>query len=411
MAKTNFTVVRNAAYRGGDFKTRQRHNERENESYQNGDVVLERSNLNVQFQQNLSPDGAPETYEQTFNRLLETGAIVKKGLKADAKLFDELVFDVNTDYFEQNGGYDYALKFYAEAYRLAVAEVGGEEYIISAVMHADERNKALSEQLGRDVYHYHLHVVYVPVVQKEVYYQKSNRNAELAGKLKEVIPQISHSKKWPKIKTADEHGKTRLVNSYSLLQDRYFEQMKSAGFDGFERGERGSTAEHLDVIDYKIQQDEKRLEVLDERIEKKEARVERLDEKIEVKSKAKATLAEIDGMGKPAILGGVNFSEDEAKRLKALAKKGVGIDKRAEEYRKKIAALDENIRELKSEIDNQKQNVRSIARDRDTWKANYERLWGEVKDFIWAIRTAPQKLLALIREHIPQKSKNREETL
>jgi hypothetical protein len=28
MAKTNFTIVRNAAYRGGDFKTRQRHNER-----------------------------------------------------------------------------------------------------------------------------------------------------------------------------------------------------------------------------------------------------------------------------------------------------------------------------------------------------------------------------------------------
>jgi hypothetical protein len=27
-------------------------------------------------------------------------------------------------------------------------------------MHADERNKALSDQLGRDIYHYHLHVIY-----------------------------------------------------------------------------------------------------------------------------------------------------------------------------------------------------------------------------------------------------------
>ena len=79
---------------------------------------------------------------------------MKRGLKADAKVFDELVFDVNTAYFEENGGYDFSKKFYEEAYRLAVNEVGGEEYILSAVMHADEKNTALSGQLGRDVYHY-----------------------------------------------------------------------------------------------------------------------------------------------------------------------------------------------------------------------------------------------------------------
>ncbi len=57
---------------------------------------------------------------------------------------------------------------------MAVAEVGDEKYILSATMHADERNKALSEQLGKDVYHYHLHVVYIPVVQKEILYSKQN---------------------------------------------------------------------------------------------------------------------------------------------------------------------------------------------------------------------------------------------
>jgi hypothetical protein len=53
-------------------------------------------------------------------------------------------------------------------------------------------------------------------------------------------------------------------------------------------------------------------------------------------------------MGKPALLGGVNVSDDEMKKLKSLARKGVGIDKRAEEYKKKIAALDEDIRALKT---------------------------------------------------------------
>jgi hypothetical protein len=164
--KKNYTVVRNAAYRGGEMKTRECHNERENECYQNGDVVLEHSPLNVHFLQRLNKDGSLRTYQQSFDHMLACETIVKRGLKDDAKLFDELVFDVNTDYFERNGGYDFAVKFFQEAYELAVKEVGGEDYILSAVLHADERNKALSEQYGRDVYHYHLHVVYVPVVEK-----------------------------------------------------------------------------------------------------------------------------------------------------------------------------------------------------------------------------------------------------
>ena len=35
-----------------------------------------------------------------------------------------------------------AKQFYADAYKAAVEIVGGEQYILSAVMHADERNRA-----------------------------------------------------------------------------------------------------------------------------------------------------------------------------------------------------------------------------------------------------------------------------
>jgi hypothetical protein len=66
--------------------------------------------LNVRFRQNLSPDGTPETYAETYNRLLADGTIVEKGLRADAKVFAELMFDVNTDCFERNGGYEFAKK-------------------------------------------------------------------------------------------------------------------------------------------------------------------------------------------------------------------------------------------------------------------------------------------------------------
>jgi len=106
----------------------------------------------------------------------------------------------------------------------------------------------------------------------------------------------------------------------------------------------------------------------------------------------------------------MNFTDAETKKLKALARKGVGIDKRADGYKKKIATLETNIRDLNREILSLQQSVKSIAQDRDTWKANYERLWGEVKEFIGAIRSVPNKLRAFIAEHLPtQRKNNREE--
>jgi len=162
MSKVDRTVVRNKACPRSNFSIRERHNERKNEIYSNPDIVQGKSHLNISFK---SCDG---TYTQVFDRLLEKGTISTRGLKPDADVFAEMVFDVNTAYFDEHGGYDYAKDFFAEAYKMAVQEVGGKQYILSAVMHADERNKSLSEELGRDVYHYHLHVVYIPVVEKEI---------------------------------------------------------------------------------------------------------------------------------------------------------------------------------------------------------------------------------------------------
>jgi len=228
--------------------------------YENHDIIKSRSHLNVHFK------SCPATYEQEFNCMVESGEISLRGLKPDAKVFDELVFDVNSAYFKERGGYEYAKDFFAEAYKLAIKEAGGEEYILSAVLHADERNRHLSDQLGRDIYHFHLHVVYTPVVDKEIYFKKNNKNPDLIGKLREVVKQVSHSKKWPRFK--DENGDW--VNSYSLLQDRFFDYMQAAGFTDFERGERRSTAKHLSVMEYKTQQEAARAEALTAEVEQKQ---------------------------------------------------------------------------------------------------------------------------------------------
>ena len=223
-------VVRNAQYRRGGLNKRERHNERKNTDYQNEDIVKDRAALNFHYKPSVGG------YERAFDAMVACGAISTRGLGKDPNIVDELVFDVNSAYFENHGGYEYAKAFFAEAYRCAVEEIGGEEYVLSAVLHADERNKALSEKAGHDVYHYHLHVVYVPVVDKEIKWSKRCKDPALIGTTREVIKQVSHSKKWPKHKRLDENGevmrnakgKAILVNSYSLLQDHFYQHMREA---------------------------------------------------------------------------------------------------------------------------------------------------------------------------------------
>ena len=105
-----------------------------------------------------------------------------------------MILDVNSDYFEQHGGYEFARRFYEEAYRFA-AKVYGEAHILSAVMHADEINLALTKKYGHPVYHYHLHIVALPVVEKQVLWSKRCKDPALVGTVKKTIQQVSHSKK------------------------------------------------------------------------------------------------------------------------------------------------------------------------------------------------------------------------
>ena len=177
---------------------------------------------------------------------------------------------LNSAYFYNHGGYEFAKQFYADAYKSAVEIVGGEQYIFSAVMHADERNRAMSEALGEDVYHYHLHVVYIPVVEKQILWSKRCKDKSLVGTVKETITQVSRSKKWDSKPVLDENGnpmlnekgKKILKSSYSVLQDDFFRSMRAAGYDDVERGERGSTEEHLTVTQFKVQAEQQRLEAV-----------------------------------------------------------------------------------------------------------------------------------------------------
>ena len=186
MSKKNYSVARVVTHTQSTIGKCERHNERKNESHTNMNVDTARCDMNVHFK------GCSElTYNEQLNKLIAEKRVCMRGLKADAKIFDEMIFDVNTDYFETHGGYEYAKEFYEETYRFAVA-LYGEQNIISAVMHADELNVALTEQYGKPVYHYHMHLVALPVVEKQILWTKRCKDKSLVGTVKETVNQISH---------------------------------------------------------------------------------------------------------------------------------------------------------------------------------------------------------------------------
>ena len=253
MTGKNYSVARIAQYTQDGISKAERHIERKNKTYENMNVDLSRSEMNVRFK-----SCGDLTYNEQLEKMISEGSVSLRGLKKDAKVFDEVIFDVNTAYFEYQGGYEFARRFYEEVYCFAEKEYGSQN-VISAVMHADELNTALTQQMGKPTYHYHLHVVALPVVEKEIRWSKRCKDPTLVGTVKEVIKQVSHSKKWASQQVEDETGHRKMIKSYSLLQDRFYEHMRAAGFQDFERGERGSTAEHLSVLEYKTKMGTERL--------------------------------------------------------------------------------------------------------------------------------------------------------
>jgi hypothetical protein len=377
MAKENFCVARVETRTRASVGKFERHIERKNESYENMNVDLSRTPMNVSYK-----SCGELTYNEYLEELIAAGTVSLKGLKPDASVFDEMIMDVNTDYFDQNGGYEYACHFYEEAFHFA-EKIYGKDNIISAVMHADELNVAMTEKYGRPIYHYHLHIMALPVVDKEVRWTKRCKDPELVGKVKEVIHQVSHSKKWRSEKAVDEDGNPILNSkgkqiyhaSYSILQDKFFKHMQDAGFTGFVRGDRGSTAENLTSLEYKIRQDQRRLAELSEQIASEQVRYDD-------NHNAFMTFAEIDGSGKKSLTGKYTVSADDYEKLTTLAKRSYSAVSEAKKLQEENRYLARRIWSLQSEVSQLRQALSELTEKCRSYLEALKAAPKAVKEFI-----------------------------
>ena len=228
------------------------------------------------------------------------------------------------------------------------------------------------------------------MVEKEIRYSKRCKDPALVGKVKEVIHQISHSKKWASQKVTDEDGKSHIIKSYSLLQDRFFEHMRDAGFEDFERGERGSTAQHLSVTEFKVKQEQQRLaDITDEKL----AAIDALDRLAEEEIQKQEALTKLEQQAKkaekkldsvvPVVQDAETFARNNISYFEDLIPEAGALES-AKGYREhkimplvqklkeKFLGLYRTILDLKKRLESLQKSLSKAERDRDHYKSKFE---------------------------------------
>ena len=249
---------------------------------------------------------------------------------------------------------------------------------------------------------YHLHVVYIPVVEKQILWSKRYKDKSLIGTVKETIMQVSSSKKWISKPALDEHGnpmltakgKPILKKSYSVLQDDFFNAMRTAGYTDVQRG---STEEHLTVTQFKVQAEQERLEAVtglvaqaEQTLEDTQAAADRQKKRLAVLQKetktaktAALTIQDIEAMGKKnALAGNISLTPQECDTLKQHAING-------------IAARADN-RRLKEKLASAEQSATIWKQRFEALNEKYQELKKKAQPYLDALEIASERVRAFL---------------
>lgn len=253
----SYQVLRIEKFSKGDLGKIGAETERTTKRHRNEDIDCERTPLNYYFKK--SEGGLNAQWKQTMQDLNATFKETKKAIA-----FEGIIVTSDTAFFEKLGWIrgrptpDAVKQFFCDCYDFILREIGyhgGDENILSAVVHMDETTP-------------HLQLYYVPLVdegRKKVYAKGADgkvlRNArgspiqakDCRGKsLYEYVPLEN-----PKICSSDFWEMRGSQLSYGNLQDEFHERV---GWRyQLERGEVGSNKKHTTKYQWKKQQQEKEL--------------------------------------------------------------------------------------------------------------------------------------------------------
>lgn len=250
--------------------------------HRNPDIDIERTHLNHIYKQ--TKNGMYGEFKDICKKLNVSNA---DNLKKNATAFEGIVITSDKEYFE-NLGYvpgqeppEKVKEFFDKSYDFAKQEIGfqgTDNNILSAVVHYDETTP-------------HLQLYYVPVVDswKDKVYQKDENGKVLKNENGSPIQARDNKGKiiYNDIENSEERRLNRTQfwqnkggkNSYSLMQDRYYEQISKEY--GLGRGEKGSTKQHTTKAQWEAQKLEKELDIKTKELTAHQQKIEKLKSELE----------------------------------------------------------------------------------------------------------------------------------
>ena len=196
----SYAIIINTNYKIKNLAGIYRHNERKNTNYSNKNIDKNKS------KENYSLKKPSTTYVKLFKAIKEKYDL-KGQIKSVSNVACEYIITSDKDFFD-NIGKEETKRFFKTAYSFVCNfKQLGEQYILSAKVHMDEKTP-------------HMHIVFIPVVHTK---DKKGDN----------IDKISCSEFWK--------GK----NSYQILQNNFYKYMITCVFH-LERG-RQTENKHLTI--------------------------------------------------------------------------------------------------------------------------------------------------------------------
>ena len=315
----------------GSLSGADKHNERKIENYSNKDIDQTRTKDNYHL---IKPQ--KKGYKAEFDRIRE-----EENLKGNLRLTGEKQSNVACEFlitsdneFFKSIGEERTKQFFTDSLDFVKNKVG-EKHIISAVVHLDETTP-------------HMHITYIPVVEK-------------ANKKEIVNKRINCSEFW------------KGYNSYGILQDDFHKHCIEKGYN-LERGEIGSRAEHLEVAEYKekttmdrVKQAQSKVDVLENEIKATESRLEDL-------KGIEQPISHINALSPQKSLTGAikGISLEDIENLKITAVKGAEWKDKAIEAMKAFKGLKEKYDTLIEENKKRPTNLELYQAKAETMKAQGE---------------------------------------
>lgn len=202
----SYAIIRNEKYTKDKLIQISPHNERLKKLYSNKNIDKDKTSQNYHIKK-----PKENNYLKEFKRLKEQNNL-KGQIHKNSIYVCEMIVTSDNKFFETIGKEEMKRYFYESYKFIASYKYLGEENIISAVVHLDEKTP-------------HMHLVFIPVVNS-------------TDKDKNKIRKISNSEFWKE------------KNSYTILQNKFYEYIKSRNFN-LERGKSKENNKHISTDDLK----------------------------------------------------------------------------------------------------------------------------------------------------------------